>query len=94
MGWRTALAHFCVMLNLPKRHRPTMQTPSAYDQTGYLAGNQHSYGALHRQSIELVERMARVSGAKDELMAMAKICSSLARKAEDARLKDLGCFEE
>jgi hypothetical protein len=76
-----------------------MQTPfpvpqSAYDQTGYLAGNQHSYRALHRQSIELVERMARVSGAKDELMAMAKICSSLARKAEDARLKDLGCFEE
>jgi hypothetical protein len=38
--------------------------------------------------------MARVSGAKDELMAMAKICSSLARKAEDARIKDLGCFEE
>jgi hypothetical protein len=82
------------MLNVFKRHRPTMQTPSAYDQTGYLAGNQHSYGALHRQSIELVERMARVSGAKDELMAMAKICSSLARKAEDARLKDLGYFEE
>jgi hypothetical protein len=82
------------MLNLFERNRPTMQTPSAYDQTGYLAGNQHSYGALHRQSIELVERMARISGTKDELMAMAKICSSLARKAEDARLKDLGCFEE
>ena len=94
MGEPSKLAFFCAMLNVFKRQKPTMQTPSAYNQTGYLAGNQHSYGALHKQSIELVERMARVSGAKDELMAMAKICSSLARKAEDARLKDLGCFEE